>query len=234
MVMREKFVPCLVSLAAAACAAGMPKPIDPRSGHGYDGCADFKAYASKRASRSSALGWTFLISGAGATAAGATVLPLDGTLSRREKLVAGSLVAGGVLLLTAAQAFFKRSDAASTFAGEAASVAGERDGGKPIADDLMAAKCNAALGAWERSRTDSSAVAAALLQDQKTATAKDAGSSAAHVDLEKARLDFKLNALKASPALSVEQLDQLVAPPIEPPPADKAQPPGNKPPAPQH
>jgi hypothetical protein len=225
--MKGLFVSCLAALAATGCAA-LPLQINPHANHreAFDGCTTLTRWAEKRASQTASAGWTFAIAGVGAAAAGTTVIPLDGTLSNHEKMAAASLVAAGALLLKVSQAWFHRSDAASTLASETAATVGTREDDQPLTGEQLAAKCNTARSAWDKSSTDATAVAATLLQEQK----KEKAADAARLKLENVRLDFKLNAIKANPALSVEQLDKLVTPPVEPQPADKAQPSGERPP----
>ena len=160
-----------MALTIGACG-GLPSPIPPnfKPGDGYGGCKDISAAARVRASQTSGWGWAFSVGGAGTAIAGTTLIPLDGTLTNHEKIVAGSLTAGGALLVAIGQAWFKRSDAASTLASETASILGERDSDRPIAEEMMVSKCNTALGAWEKSRADATALAATLLQQQKNDT----------------------------------------------------------------
>jgi hypothetical protein len=233
MVMKGLFVSCLAALAATGCAAIPPK-IHPHASHNeaFKGCSDLNTWAEDRASQTASAGWTFAIAGASAAAAGTTVIPLDGTLSNHQKMAAATLVAAGALLLKVSQAWFHRSDAASTLAGETAATIGTREDDQPLTGEQLAAKCNTARSAWDKSSTDATAVAATLLQEQKKEKAADARSSAARLELEKVQLDFKLKVIKANPSFSVEQIDKLVTPPVEPPPADKAQPPADKLPAP--
>lgn len=172
---------CCLAFSAAACNS-FPQPLVPggSSGDGYLGCRQISVRARDRASADSALGWTFSITGASAVAAGTTVIPLDGSLTRSEKIVAGSLAVAGALLVTVGQAWFKRSDAASTLAGEAAAILGNSDAEGASRESGVVQKCNIALGAWERSRTDASELSTHLLQDEKkeaeVAKAKNASS----------------------------------------------------------
>jgi hypothetical protein len=223
--MKGMFVSCLAALAATGCAA-LPPHINPHASHkeAFDGCTTLTRWAEHRASDTASAGWTFAIAGVGAATAGATVIPLDGTLSNHEKMAAASLVAAGALLLKVSQAWIHRSDAASTLASETSAIVGTRDGDQPLTGEQLAAKCNTARSAWDKSSTDATAVVSTLLQDQK----KEKAADAARPELEKVRLDFKLNAIKANPALTVEQINNLVTPPVES--ANKVLPPGEKPP----
>lgn len=191
--MKKRFVPCLALLTAAACVSEMPKPIVPGPGPGYEACATLSTEAGKRAQHASGLGWAFVIAGVGAAAAGTHVIPLDGTLTRRETLTAASLVAGGALLAIIGRAFLQRSDAASTLAGEAAAILGERDGNDPIREGHAISRCNIARSAWDRSRTDSSEVARALLDEQKKTTkAAEAGKQTAEAEKKTAEAETKI------------------------------------------
>jgi len=208
-----------MSLFAAACGSLSSPIVLTAPGQGYRDCARLSVDARIRATDTSGWGWAFSIAGAGAAATGTTVLPLDGTLSRSEKIVAGSLVAGGALLFAIGQAWIKRSDAASTLAGETAALLDNAKPDDTHSEAITVGKCNAALGAWERSRTDGTAVAASLLQDQKAETkaAEDKAKNApaqVPVNQEKEktqqkRLDFKLELLKLKHDLKPEELQQL-------------------------
>jgi hypothetical protein len=169
-----------LALSATACGS-LPKPIDPAFAPraGYKSCQDISMSARVRASTTSGWGWAFSIAGAGTAVTGATVFPLAGDLSPREKIVAGSLTAAGALLFAVGQAWIKRSDAASTLAGETASILGEGSADDSKAEQTVVKKCNVALGAWERSRTDASGVTTTLLQKQKEETAAARSETAA-------------------------------------------------------
>jgi len=153
---------------------------DAPSTSGYDFCRKVSRTARLRSVKDQGFGWGFAILGVGATATG-TIIPLskDGPLTFSNKVVSASLTAGGLALIAASRAWFNRSDAASRLAGATAAVLGERDGaGKDasatiISEQVAGSKCNVALGAWESSRSDSSAIATALLDKQKTDSAKD-------------------------------------------------------------
>lgn len=131
-------------------------------------------------------GWVFAVSGALATAAGTTVIPLtnDGELTRNEKRAAASLTATGVVLALISRAWFKRADAASKLASETSAILGGfkevsevQNPSAPIAAPTAAAtlatsRCNTALAAWESARTDVTAVANSLLEQKRAEQAK--------------------------------------------------------------
>ena len=180
-----------------------------------------------RATSTSGWGWAFSLAGVGAVVTGTVVMPIDNDLSGRGKLVAGALTAGGALLVTVGQAWLKRSDAASTLAGEVEGILGDRTDGKAIDEPVAVARCDAALGAWDRSRADASELAANLLQDQKKTTKAAELSAANTSSIEEQRanqekektnqekektnqkqLDLKLQLAK-DPRLSRQLLDKL-------------------------
>jgi hypothetical protein len=94
-------------------------------------------------------------------------------MTTAEKATAGGLTIAGGLFIAGARAWFARSDAASKLAGVTIGVLGEKNGeGNIISAADAGAKCNVALGAWETSRTDATAIATKLLDEQKSETSK--------------------------------------------------------------
>jgi hypothetical protein len=102
-----------------------------------------------------------------------TLIPLSkaGKLDFDAKFGSAALIAGGGILIALGQAILNRSDAASKLAGATASNLGETQttGEKreiiPATD--AGAKCSIALGAWESSRADATAIASTLLEAEK-------------------------------------------------------------------
>jgi len=183
----------------AACDVGNPIKPDFKLGEGYNGCLEISKRARKRAGWTNELGWIFSAAGTGATVTGATIIPLDGELTRRERIVSASLIGGGAILVAIGQAWFKRSDAASILAGATAGALGDAKGqapGEGSADPTshersVVSKCNLALSAWESSRTDATAVANSLLNRQESDEKK------AQQTTQQAKESTKQAALKA-------------------------------------
>lgn len=180
---------------------------------GYDLCRKVTRSARARSIKDSAYGWIVGVIGASATAAG-TIYPLAKSDPPyfEGKVFAASMTAGGLVLIAVSRAFFNRSDASSKLASITAGVLGESaapdDKGKVtgrISDGDAGAKCNTALGAWESSRSDASAIATALLDKEKSDNAKQNAAA-------EASRDTLLNKMidKVCPAgCTVEQLDSF-------------------------
>jgi len=148
-------------------------------------------------------GWFFALTATGATATGATIIPLavDGELSSAQKATAVSLTLGGGLLALAARAMFHRSDAASTLASSSASILAEREDGMSLTSSQLSSKCNRALAAWEKSRTDATAVASSLLEKEKAEKAEEDSAAGKSDAADKGKLELLGNLLaKLCPA----------------------------------
>ena len=151
---------------------------------GYDLCRKISRTARHRGVKDTGWGWTFGILGVASAAAG-TIYPLakSDQPDFGGKVFAASMTAAGVALVVVSRAFFNRSDAASKLASVTASVLGESESGeggaKPllISDGAAGAKCNVALGAWEASRADATAIATTLLDKQKADDAKQSAAA---------------------------------------------------------
>jgi hypothetical protein len=154
----------------------------------------------------------FSVDGAGSTAAGATILPLDGDLSRAQKLTAASMVAGGVILFSIGRALLNRSDASSTPASATTAALGEWKAGNT--DTEVIAKCNIALAAWENSRTDATALATSLLEKEKGQAEADREQT------RQAQETTTQKALNACVNCDAEQIRSI----IDPPQTDTARP----------
>lgn len=175
--------------------SGPEYPKDESPKNGYEYCQMISDSARVRASRTAVYGWTSMVLGASSTALGvAFPLAKSDPLEFKQKMGTSALAFGGAALFLIGQAVLKRSDAASKLAGETVSVIGERvdSGGKkvPISADEAGAKCSVALGAWETSRSDATALAGKLLANEK-AEKKEADNKAADADAKKSDAEAK-------------------------------------------
>ena len=170
--MRKIDVAVLATIMAAS-GCGELRPIIPGNGGNENAsdamhCRDMSVSARRRADSFSFGGWMVSVAGVGVTATGATIIPLDGELSRWQKITAASLIVSGAILLPVGQALFSRSDASSALAAETAEALGELDkDGNPVSGHELRARCNAALAAWEKSRTSATEFATSLLEREK-------------------------------------------------------------------
>lgn len=213
--------------------------IPPRDGYEY--CQRISGSARVRASRTASWGWTFSILGAGASLSGA-LIPLSkaGKLDFDAKFGSAALVAGGGILIALGQAILNRSDAASKLAGATASILGETQtlsetqttGAKReiiIARDA-GAKCSIALGAWESSRADATAIASTLLEaEKKEGSDAKAKAFAAQANADKANTDLKnaeteINTLQLQLQENLQETGKPEEPKPAPPPTAKTAP----------
>jgi hypothetical protein len=147
-------------------------PPDPAAEYLY--CQRIGNSARVRAAETAGWGYGLTVLGVGSTTVG-TAIPLSKSdeLQFKHKMGVAGLMAGGIVLYIIGEAFLKRSDAASKLASEVNNILGERVEDPatkkrgPIARDEAAAKCTVALGAWEASRADATALASKLREKDR-------------------------------------------------------------------
>lgn len=148
-------------MSLQACAAVSPTPVYQGGVKGQQFCSKLEEEARDMSTTNASFAWILAGTSLSAVSAGGILTGVN--VEKKEPVlgVAGiALIAGGALLVPAAQALFTRADAANILA-EAANL------GLLKEEDRDAyTHCAAAKGQWVRSRADANNFAVIMLNDQ--------------------------------------------------------------------
>ena len=171
-------------LGLQACAAVEKTPVYWGGTAGQEFCSKLEKEARDMSTTNASFAWMAAGAALGAVSAGGIVTGINVERKQPDLGIAGiTLMAGGALLVPAAQALFSRADAASILA-EAANL------GLLKEDRDAYVHCATAKGQWVRSRADANNFAVIMLNDQaqKEQARKDADKQRPEAEQEKKRI----------------------------------------------